>query len=232
MFLAALALTGCKKDGIAPAVNREDTRLDVRFVFTDRDLPLGQDRFVRDFVNTLCRVDELGFMLSGTTALDDHGMPIGSWPAVHIVADLASPQQTTMLGRLDPGELHYLDVRLGPSDPHAPPTGALCDTTAGDPRWSALVVKGVVDSNDDDHITPEDQPFVIRCALPAEQEMFRIHAHTSVTEGMTATLMITVDVHALFHGIDIADEPQCIAPSLFNRQALANLTSRVLGEPN
>lgn len=183
VLLAAFALAGCKKDGIVPAVNRDEARLEVRFVFTDRGMPLEQGRFVRDFVNTLCRVDELGFMLSGATALDDHGMSIGSWPSVHIVADIASPKQATLLGSMDPGDVHYLNVRLGPSDPHTPPTGALRDSTSGSPRWSALVVKGIVDSNDDDRITPEDQPFVIRCALPAEQEIFRIHAHTSVTAG-------------------------------------------------
>jgi hypothetical protein len=89
-----------------------------------------------------------------------------------------------------------------------------------------------VDSNDDDLIDEEDEPFVIRCTLPAAPDLFRIHAHGQVVEGRTSDLEITVDVRALLYGIDVADEPHCISPSAFNDQALVNLTTRVLGEPN
>jgi hypothetical protein len=47
---------------------------------------------------------------------------------------------------------------------------------------------------------------------------------------MTSTLAITDDPHALFRGIDIADEPLYTGPTPFNHRALANLTGRTLGE--
>jgi hypothetical protein len=231
-ILAALALAGCKKDGLAPTVNRDDTRLELYFTYTNGDMPLGTERLVRDYVNTLCRVDEVRFMLSSAVALDAYGLPLGSWPQGTITADLNTPGKIVLPGLIEPGEVHFLDVRLGPADPRTPLASMLCDTTTGVPQWTALYVKGIVDSNDDDHITEVDEPFVIRCALPAAQEVFRVHAHTLVVEGRTSTLSVVVDVRALLYGIDVADEPHCISPSAFNNQALVNLTTRVLGEPN
>lgn len=231
-ILAALALAGCKKDGPAPIVNRDDTRLELYFTYTNGDLPLGTERLVRDYVNILCRVDEVSFMLSGAVALDAYGLPLGSWPQATVTADINAPGKIILPGRIEPGDVHFLDVRLGPADPTTPMASLLCDTTAGIPQWTALLVKGVVDSNDDDQITGTDEPFVIRCALPATQDVFRIHAHTLVAEGRTSSLEIAVDVPALLYGIDVADEPHCIGPSAFNDQALENLTTRVLGEPN
>ena len=231
-ILAALALAGCKKDGLAPTVNRDDTRLELYFTYKNGDMPLGTERLVRDYVNTLCRVDEVSFMLSGAVALDAYGLPLGSWPQATVTADINAPGKIILPGRLEPGDVHFLDVRLGPADPTTPVASLLCDTTAGIPQWTALLVKGVVDSNDDDRITGTDEPFVIRCALPATQDVFRIHAHTLVEEGRTSSLEIAVDVRALLYGIDVADEPHCIGPSAFNDQALENLTTRALGEPN
>lgn len=231
-ILAALALAGCKKDGLAPTVNRDDTRLELYFTYKNGDMPLGTERLVRDYVNTLCRVDEVSFMLSGAVALDAYGLPLGSWPQATVTADVNAPGKIILPGRLEPGDVHFLDVRLGPADPRRPLAGPLCDTTVGIPQWTALLVKGVVDSNDDDRITGTDEPFVIRCALPATQDVFRIHAHTLAEEGRTSSLEIAVDVRALLYGIDVADEPHCIGPSAFNDQALENLTTRALGEPN
>ncbi|MFN3875346.1 MAG: hypothetical protein ACK4L7_05505 [Flavobacteriales bacterium] len=210
----------------------DHTRLDLRFLFTDRGQPLGPDRLVRDYVNTLCRVDELTFMLSGLEALDACGEPMGSWPQATITADLLAPGKATALGPIQAGEVHYLNVRLGPADATMPVPGNLCEVTGHGPVWHALLVKGIVDSNDDDRITAEDEPFVIRCRLPEASEPFMVHAHVSAMPGRTSTLELAVDAHALFHGIDIADEPHCTEPSLFNNQALTNLTTRVLGEPN
>lgn len=231
-ILAALALAGCKKDGLAPTVNRDDTRLELYFTYKNGDMPLGTERLVRDYVNTLCRVDEVSFMLSGAVALDAYGLPLGSWPQATVTADINAPGKIILPGRLEPGDVHFLDLRLGPADPRTPLAGPLCDTTAGIPQWTVLLVQGVVDSNDDDRITGTDEPFVIRCALPATQDVFRIHAHTLVEEGRTSSLEIAVDVRALLYGIDVADEPLCIGPSAFNDQALENLTTRALGEPN
>ena len=232
MFLTAFALTGCKKDGIAPAVNRDDTRMELHFTYMNGGMPLGPERLVRDYVNTLGRVDEVSFIFSGAVALDAYGFPLGSWPQATITADLNAPGKVVLPGRIEPGEVHFLDVRLGPADPRTPLAGPLCDTASSIPQWTALLVTGSVDSNDDDLIDEEDEPFVIRCTLPAAPDLFRIHAHGQVVEGRTSDLEITVDVRALLYGIDVADEPHCISPSAFNDQALVNLTTRVLGEPN
>jgi hypothetical protein len=171
-------------------------------------------------------------MLSSAVALDAYGLPLGSWPQGTITADLNTPGKNILPGLIEPGEVHFLDVRLGPADRRTPLTSMLCDTATGVPQWTALYVQGIVDSNDDDSITEVDEPFVIRCALPAAQDVFRVHAHTLVEEGRTSSLEIAVDLRALLYGIDVADEPHCIGPSVFNDQALENLTTRSLGETN
>lgn len=232
VVLGASLLSSCLKDGIEPTASATDKSVALRFDLHCNGEHYEPGQLFTDGFGTLVRLEHLRFALQGANLLNNHEHPMGTYPDVLLTMDLLNPDRPYTLTAQEPGDVHWMETRLATSFSNMEdcPDSLWAHGTAGYfvPMFD---VRGVYDSNDNGVIDAHDGTFRIAVA-PAPQAALRIHAHTTIAPHGSAMLEIPVNLKAMFHDIDLPDEPITMGTGLYASQVLINLRTRVLGSDN
>ncbi|MEZ4757571.1 MAG: hypothetical protein R2817_12150 [Flavobacteriales bacterium] len=233
MAMAVVLLSGCWKDGEVPPSTGSSVALRVRFELHCDGLPYHPDSVYRDGFGTRVRIAQFRTGLIGATVLDDEGMHLGQWPEAVFPLDAQQPEVGVVLTGPTAGEAHYLDARLLMSGDQPPGLfDSLWVNTDAGGFLAVLDLRGIVDSNSNGLIDPDDAPFRIAVPAPPEEERMLIHAHATIPADGSGELLVPVNLRALLHDIDLPDQPITIGSGPYATQAMNNLRTRVWGEDN
>lgn len=226
-------LTGCYKDGIDPPTTSKDVSVAMLIDLHCDGKPFHRDSTYTDGFGTHVRFDQVRFALVGVSLLGDQGQPMGDQPASVIAVDLDTKSITCPLNTPVAGAVHWLDTRTArASDAHTGTMDSLWTTNAGVQFLAMLDIRGIVDSNEDGRFDDHDPPFHIIAATDSDAAPLRIHAHGDLPAGGAGSLVLSVNITALLHDIDLPDAPMCIGSGPYASQAIHNLRTCVLGADN
>lgn len=233
MVLAIVLFTSCWKDAQDPPKAGTGDALRVRFDLHCDGRAYHPDSVYRDGFGTRVRMEQLRTGLLGASILDDEGMSLGQWPEAVLPLDARRPSASVVLNGATAGEAHYLDARLLMTGDQRPgPFDSLWVNTNAGGFLAVLDIRGTVDSNGNGRIDADDAPFRIAVPAPSTEQTLLIHAHATIPAEGSGELLVSVNLRALLHDIDLPDQPITIGPGPYATQALHNLRTRVWGDDN
>ncbi|MBP7514542.1 MAG: hypothetical protein KA791_08350 [Flavobacteriales bacterium] len=240
-LLAALAVgfTACKKDDEEPEETHEhnevahNATIRMSFSFIQGENAFTLDSIAHDSLGHALKLDMLKFYIGGGHATNDEEVEVGAFEDARLLVD-ASTTNDLLLGPIYASHIHefHLDLGLDSATNHA--DFATAEAPLNDPAmylnatdgYKFLVITGHADADGDGTF---ETAFSYACGTDALLTDAHVHAHHDIVEGETFTAMATVDLLALFTGIDVIAHPNASGGEEVNARLMENLELAIDG---
>lgn len=239
-FTVALAVgfTACKKDSdepvdTTPVETPHNATVRMSFTFIQGLNPYTLDSIVHDSLGHALKLDGLRFYIGGGHAANDEEIEVAEYDSARFLVD-ASATNDFLLGPIYASHIHefHLDLGLDSATNHA--DFATAEAPLNDPTmylnasdgYKFLVITGHADADGDGTF---ETAFNYACGTDALLTDAHVHAHHDIAEGETFTAPASVDVIALFAGIDVVATPMGSGAEEVNIRLMENLELGING---
>lgn len=240
-LLATLAVgfTSCKKDDEEPEDTHEhnevahNATIRMSFTFIQGENAFTLDSIAHDSLGHALKLDMLKFYIGSGHATNDEEIEVGTFEDARLLVD-ASTANDFLLGPIFASHIHefHLDLGLDSATNHA--DFAAAEAPLNDPAmylnatdgYKFLLINGHADADGNGSF---ETAFNYACGTDPLLTDAHVHAHHDIVEGETFTAEATVDLLALFAGIDVVATPSASGGEEVNARLMENLELAIDG---